>query len=55
VIYDAGFEKAYYIDIAEYFRKNRHVLAKANKFVRVYFDPANVFDKRVLEKYKQSK
>ncbi len=55
VIYEAGTDTAYFIDVAAYFRVNRNVLGRANKYVRLYFTSANVFDQWALNQYKQSK
>ncbi len=48
VLYDASLDKGFYLEIGDYFRKNRKHLENANKFVRVYFSEENVFDPNVV-------
>ncbi|MCU0346134.1 MAG: DUF4365 domain-containing protein, partial [Saprospiraceae bacterium] len=53
VIYEARADVCYFVDIEDYFGKNRHELAKGNKFVRVYFSKEANFDQIIVEKFKQ--
>ncbi len=52
ILYDARKNKAYYLDLQEYFRENSHVLRNMNKFVRVYIPRKNRFTPRFIQKFK---
>ena len=53
VVYDAMKKVAYWIDLLDYFKKNRSDLKKVNKFVRIYIPSTNVFTDKTVQKYKQ--
>ena len=53
VVYDAMTKVAYWIDLLDYFKKNRSDLKKINKFVRIYIPSTNVFTDKTVQKYKQ--
>jgi hypothetical protein len=44
IIYDAKKERAFYIDLNEYFQKNNKGLLKNRKFVRIYIPSQNTLD-----------
>jgi len=55
ILYNAKNDKAYYLELREYFRKNRISLKKINKFIRVYIPPENVFNPEAVKKLRSIK
>jgi hypothetical protein len=53
IIYDAIQEVAYFIDLQDYFSKNRKSLQKIRKFVRIYIPKDNIFDKQQIINLRQ--
>jgi predicted amino acid-binding ACT domain protein len=48
ILYDAQANKAYFIELQEYFSKNAAVLQKVAKFVRVYLPKHQNFDEKAV-------
>lgn len=59
ILYDAVLEKAYFIDLQEYFHEHPALLQNIRKFVRIHFLPENQFGTdsilKIREKYFQPK
>ena len=55
VLYDAVNEKAYWLDLQEYFKINREKLKKINKFVRIQISSDSVFTDKTVQKFKDIK
>lgn len=55
IIYDAIQEIAYWVDLINYFKKNKKSLEKVNKFVRIYIPIENHFDRNTIQKIKAIK
>ena len=55
VLYDAVYEKAYWLDLQDYFQKNRDALKKINKFVRVYIPSGNLLTDKTIQEFRQIK
>ena len=55
VLYDALNEIAYWVDLQDYFDKNRDALKKINKFVRIYIPSDNVLTHKTVQEFRQIK
>jgi hypothetical protein len=55
ILYDALKECAYWIDLSDYFEKNRDDLKKITKFVRIYIPEVNVFTDKIIQQFRQIK
>jgi hypothetical protein len=55
IVYDAIKEVSYSVDLLEYFTKNKQVLEKVNKFVRIYIPSDNLFTANAIQKFRHSK
>lgn len=55
IVYDALKESAYWVDLSLYFEKNRDVLKKVIKFVRIYIPVENVLTHKIIQDYRQIK
>ena len=54
-LYDAVHEKAYWLDLQEYFKINRAALQKVNKFVRIYVPSDNILTHQTVQNFRQIK
>ena len=48
VLFDAQKEVAYFMDIQDYFRKNRLALRNVRQYIRVYFPENAIFDTKII-------
>ena len=55
VLYDAVHEKAYWLDLQDYFKINQDALKKVNKFVRIYIPSDNVLTHKTVQEFRQIK
>jgi hypothetical protein len=55
ILYDAVMDKAYFIELQNYFKKNRKILQEIRKFVRIYIPSTDVFDKKAVQFVRQLK
>ena len=55
ILYDAEKEVAYWLDLLDYFRKNRETLKKVTKFVRIYIPIENEFSIETVKTLRQLK
>ena len=55
ILYDALLEKAYWLDLQDYFKINSDALKKVNKFVRVYIPSDNVLTYKTVQNFRQIK
>jgi Domain of unknown function (DUF4365) len=55
VVYDAVKEVAYWVDLLDYFQKNRANLKKVNKFVRVYIPYDHVLTAQTIQTFRNLK
>ena len=55
ILYDAMKKNAYWVDFLHYFKKNREILKKVDKFVRIYIPCKNVFTGKTVQKFRQIK
>ncbi|MEK7257763.1 MAG: DUF4365 domain-containing protein [Bacteroidota bacterium] len=55
ILYDAQKDVAYYLEMLDYFRQNRHLLRKIKKFVQVFFPPENVVTLETIQHFRTVK
>ncbi len=55
IIYDAQNELAYWVDLLIYFKENKEILKKVNKFVRIYIPNENFFNKKAVQDIRNHK
>ena len=55
VLYDALNEIAYWVDLQDYFDKNRDALKKINKFVRIYIPSDSIMTPKIIQEFRQIK
>ena len=55
VLYDAVHERAYWLDLQDYFKINQDALKKVNKFVRIYIPSDNVLTHKTVQEFRQIK
>ncbi len=55
ILYDAMIDKAYFVELQDYFKKNRSELQKVRKFVRIYIPSTDIFNKKAVQLVKQLK
>lgn len=55
ILYDAQKEIAYWVDLYDYFEKNRESLKKVNKFVRIYIPSDQIFSSQIVQKFRELK
>jgi Domain of unknown function (DUF4365) len=48
IVYDAQLEQAFFVELKDYFEKNKEDLANTRKFVRIYIPSTNVLDSIAL-------
>ena len=49
ILYDAVLDKAYFIELQNYFLKNRKMLQEIRKFVRIYIPSSNLLDVNAVQ------
>lgn len=49
ILYDAVLDKAYFIELQNYFLKNRKMLQEIRKFVRIYIPSSNLLDVKAVQ------
>jgi hypothetical protein len=52
VLFDAQKEIAYFINLQQYFKQNRQVLANIRKFVRIYLPETAIFNTKSIKELK---
>ena len=55
IVYDALKENAYWVDLLDYFKKNRDVLKKVDNFVKIYIPSEDIFTDKTVQKFRQIK
>jgi hypothetical protein len=55
VVYDAQLERAFYVELKDYFAKNRESLKNTRKFVRIYIPDSNILTPMVLKELRTIK
>jgi hypothetical protein len=55
VLYDAQLERAFFVDLKDYFAENRYDRINARKFVRIYIPLTNILDSISLKKLRELK
>jgi len=55
IIYDAAAEKAYYVVLQEYFKKNRLSLQNVKKFIQIRVSLDNIFTSKSIQQIREIK
>jgi Domain of unknown function (DUF4365) len=55
VVYDAQLNRAFFIELKDYFAENRESLVNARKFIRIYIPEKNILNPVALKELRATK
>ena len=55
VVYDAQLDRAFFVDLKDYFKSNKDVLNNVRKFVRIYVPLANILNQDSVKQLRKIK